>query len=145
MKTKDFIAEQKQRIDHGDTLPRVTKDCASVFATNDRIYSYGYHYPLLFTVTTPSGRSLWVCNDGGYSVTTARHISYCSPLADVCAPIGATNGRVIDYADVVDAITSEANRVAREMASKKRKDTQVYRGLVRDFEKLSSDLELLSL
>lgn len=51
-----------------------TKDrhCSSVFADQDgNIYSYGFHYPLLFKV----GR-LQFRNCSGYSNTTAKHINW---------------------------------------------------------------------
>ena len=145
MKTVDFIREQKQRIDAGDTLARGEKSCASVFATNDRIYSYGYHYPLLFQVDTPSNGTVWVCNNGGYSNTTAKHISYSAPLADVFAPIGGTHGQTVTIETVIRAITSKLDSVIATMKAKKRHDTAVYRDLQRQYERLNSDLELLSL
>lgn len=51
-----------------------TKDrkCSSVFADNDgNIYSYGYHYPLLFKIGDLTFR-----NNTGYSNTTAKHINW---------------------------------------------------------------------
>lgn len=144
MKTIDFIAEQKARIDRGEVLRKGEKYNASVLATNDRLYSYGFHYPLLFRVSTPSHRNVWVCNTGGYSATTRKHISYSSYLAEVCAPIGGTHGQSIDYDDVVSSIKAEIATIESDMLSKKRKDTAVYRGFERQLAKLQGDLSILT-
>lgn len=55
---------------------------SSVRYDGERLYSYGPHYPLLFKVGT-----YWVCNDRGYSNTTARHISYARQNADFCVEL----------------------------------------------------------
>lgn len=55
---------------------------ASVLFDGEKLYSYGTHYPLLFKV----GEHL-VCNDRGYSNTTARHISYVRQYADYCVKL----------------------------------------------------------
>jgi hypothetical protein len=73
MRTIDFIArcaEGKQVRD---------KRCASVFfeSRDCIIYSYGYHYPLLFKIA-----GAWIVNDRGYSATTGKHISLAGQVAD---------------------------------------------------------------
>lgn len=50
---------------------------SSVYFDGDTIYSYGYHYPLLFKI---GGK--WILNDTGYSSTTAKHISWARYYAD---------------------------------------------------------------
>ena len=145
MKTSDFIKEQKQRIDNGDTLRRGQKACASVFATNDRIYSYGYHYPLLFPVQSKSHGLVWVCNTGGYSATTGKHIGYSNYLADVSAPIGGTNGVTVTIDTVIDSLSHKIDECLSLMASKKRTDTQVYMSIEREYFKARNDLDLLTI
>lgn len=144
MKTQDFIQQQKQRIERGETLKNSVRHSASVMATNDRIYSYGYHYPLLFQITTPSGKRVWVCNNGGYSATTGKHISYSGYLADVRAPIGGTDGRTIERENVIIAIETRINSLEKQLSEKKRKDTQVYRHLASELQKYSDYLDIVT-
>lgn len=67
MKTKDFIAKWYGVADGEE------KRCSSVFKNGKgNIYSYGYHYPLLFDIAGITFR-----NVKGYSTSTANHISWC--------------------------------------------------------------------
>jgi len=144
MKTSTFIEKHKLRIDNNEPVRRGHVTCASVMATDDRIYSYGYHYPLLFQIETASGRKLWVCNDGGYSVTTSKHISHCRGLADIYAPIGGQGSSMtaptVTRDTVIDALEREIQSLANQMLAKKRKDTQVYSALDREHSRLVLDL-----
>lgn len=142
MRTQDFIARAVARIDAGETSAH--KTCASVMQDGDRIYSYGYHYPLLFRVADAHGRLVWVCNDGGYSSTTARHICYARQHADVWAPIGGTHGRTLEKADVVQAIEARMRRVHADMQAKKRKDTRVYEALENEYRQHADALKMLT-
>ena len=144
MKTIDFIRQQKERIDNGGTLRNGEKSCASVFATDNRIYSYGYHYPLLFQIMSASTGLLWVCNNGGYSSTTRKHISHCGGLSDISTPIGGTSGATVGYWDVVSALRARITSLFDQMQAKKRTNTAVYRSLQRSFDNASHDLELLT-
>ena len=147
MRTSEFIAKHKQRIDNGEPLRRGTATCASVMADNDRIYSYGYHYPLLFQVETHTGRKIWVCNNGGYSSTTSKHISYSAHLADICAPVGGIGsgmcGRVVSLVTVVETLEYQKNYILRVMATKKRTNTKVYRGLVYQLATINTAIRTL--
>lgn len=59
-------------------FPSDTRHCSSVFNDRDgNIYSYGWHYPLLFTISGLSFRNVI-----GYSSSTGRHIAWASGLAD---------------------------------------------------------------
>lgn len=135
MKTRDFIKRSYDRINDGKNK---TARCASVFTEGEAVYSYGYHYPLLFVIYTPSGNRLWVCNDRGYSNTTGKHISYGAYLADVCAamPRGERYSnhyaRTSAYDVVLEAVNAKKRATLETMASKKRKDTRVYRALERE-------------
>lgn len=74
MTTKDFI---KQAF-YGNTK---MQKCSSVFRDGDNnIYSYGYHYPLLFRV---NGKV--ILNDRGYSSTTGRHIMWANQAVNYTA------------------------------------------------------------
>ena len=80
MKTSTFI----ERVAAGlEPQPRNgRKYVSSVLFDGEKLYSYGTHYPLLFKVGPH-----WVCNDRGYSNTTARHISYARREADYCVQL----------------------------------------------------------
>jgi len=130
MQTSDFIRQQYHRINDGE---QGKGKCASVFADGEAIYSYGYHYPLLFVIYTPSGRRVWVRNTAGYSNTTAKHISWAGTLADIDAEMqrgeyygAGISGRVTIHANVVTALQRELERLHEEMDAKKRKDTYIY-------------------
>ena len=127
MTTRDFIARW---YGVGDGVERW---CSSVFK-NGRgdIFSYGYHYPLLFKVA-----GHWFINDAGYSNTTARHIHWANDAAGYLATpvkldgrqaqVIANNGSTIDRLKVVrQALHEEHNKLRRDMLSKKRRDTKVY-------------------
>lgn len=148
MKTSDFIAEQMQRIENGDTLKKGRKWCSSVVADDNVIYSYGDHYPLLWQVVTPTGQKLWVCNTRGYSNTTGKHISWSSWRADVQAEIESNRysgiSPDISFKGVVAVITQKKQSIETEMATKKRHDTQVYRVLERDLQNQNEYLTLLA-
>ena len=122
MRTSTFIEKQAGIIKDGG-IGRGR--CASVFAEGDTIFSYGYHYPLLFKVTTPSGKELMVLNRRGYSVTTSKHIGWCWNSHDVSCELNGER----DYNGVILALNTEHDRITTEMATKKRKDTGIYRGL----------------
>ena len=140
----------------------ITKDrkCSSVFADNDgNIYSYGYHYPLLFKVGELTFR-----NNTGYSNTTAKHINWAGgvdPLAIDVLVSGcnqyswrnqenakkvpallyamshyATKG-VDDKpleAELMRAVFADLEAelvdINSRIATKKRTDTQIYRSLI---------------
>jgi hypothetical protein len=129
MTTQQFIAREVARIEAGNVTGE--KRCASVVRYGDRIYSYGTHYPLLFRVQDAHGGTLWVCNNGGYSSTTGKHIAWAGGYADILAPLGGIGygARAVDREDVIKAIQARIDRLQADMDSKKRKDTQVYRNL----------------
>lgn len=146
MRTREFIKRSYDRINDGKNK---SARCASVFTEGEAIYSYGYHYPLLFTIYTPGGDRVWVCNNRGYSSTTSKHIAYSAYLADVCAelPRGERYGdhyaRTSAYGIVLEAIKEKKARAIEAMASKKRKDTQVYRTLEREAEQCEHYIGIL--
>lgn len=131
-----------------------TKDrkCSSVYADHEgNIFSYGPHYPLLFTVDGLSFR-----NCTGYSNTTAKHINWAGGHGAIDVWVQGTNlytwrngensqrvphllhlasygmTPVIETAlkmAIVEDLDAEYSDIKQRMESKKRKDTQVYRSL----------------
>jgi hypothetical protein len=94
MKTVDFIEKQAGIIREGG---RSLGKCASVFAEGGTIFSYGYHYPLLFRLTRENGKVIMVLNRAGYSNTTAKHIGYAGRFSDISAiiPKGTIRSKVL--------------------------------------------------
>jgi hypothetical protein len=138
MTTRDFIAKT-----YGVESSR-DRQCSSVFADmKGNIYSYGYHYPLLFKVC-----GKWYVNTAGYSVTTAKHIGWAWSACDYNA-IGVELNRddvqtiartylddEIKLTTIKGALARQIGGIKAEMASKKRKDTMVYKFLELDLEKV---------
>lgn len=145
MNIETFIAHNVRKIEAGESVAR--RHCASVMVDGTTIYSYGYHYPLLFRVTGKDGALLWVCNNGGYSNTTAKHIGHARAHADVCAPIGANRSgffsKTMGLEDAIEALEDAITRTESELSNKKRTDTQVYRALENQRAGLVHNLSLL--
>lgn len=80
----DFISWAAARIKAGDT--KTSKRLGNLLFENGVLYSYSYHYPLLFKVKG----ELFV-NNTGYSVTTAKHIGYAVMHARHRVALGAWN------------------------------------------------------
>lgn len=148
MTTRQFIAKAYEDINAGK-LAR--GKCSSVFADGTAIYSYGYHYPLLFTIESETGARLWVRNTRGYSSTTARHICWAGGLADIDAIVPRTVGYGNGHYDiastraiVAQALREELEKIETEQASKARKNTQVYARLQERADAIRDALELLA-
>lgn len=138
MTTREFI-----RNTYGVTSTR-ERHCSSVFTDYDgNVYSYGYHYPLLFQVA-----GTWFINVRGYSNSTAKHISWAQDASDYRAvPVEldeyasrviASNGHwdETDKLNELERVTrKKVARLQAELASKKRKDTQVYTRLREDWRR----------
>ena len=101
------------------------------------IYSYGYHYPLMFTADD-SSRLVFI-NTTGYSNTTSKHIGHAWNACDYKAIGIKLNGRRLSpefkLRDALELLTRERAEIIRTMNSKKRKDTYVYRALVSELAK----------
>ena len=127
MTTKQFIEKCVQRIDNGEVLQK--KYNGSVMVDGTTIYSYGYHYPLLFRIEDKEGRMIWVCNNAGYSNTTLKHISWCVGIPQIYAKITGTSSffsGTIDKAKTINALKNEIDALTTTMNTKKRKNTAVY-------------------
>lgn len=137
MTTRDFIAKY-----YGVKDGKV-RACASVFKDEDGIiYSYGYHYPLVFQVA-----GMTFINIQGYSVTTSKHIGWAWSAVGYDAigvKLDDQAKREIPRAYVTDSVKiqeiirclqAEAKSYREAMAKKKRKDTDVYRYLNYNLER----------
>lgn len=129
MRSKDFITKYFGKQDGK------LRTCSSLLKdTQGNIYSFGFHYPLLFKVKSVSNTTLNFLNITGYSQTTRRHIGYCTELAEyfVKLPNGSTTNSLspsftIDA--ITEALTSEIKQLESSMKAKKRKDTNIYKEL----------------
>ena len=82
MKTKDFISK------HLNTNDGIQRTCSSVFTDGrGNFYSYGYHYPLITRINNQ-----FYVNDKGYSITTAKHISWAYSALNYKGLSYASNG-----------------------------------------------------
>lgn len=136
MTTRDFI----YKVLKGETR----KDfCSSVYASTDAdgqvtVYSYGYHYPLAKIIN-----GVGFVNNRGYSNTTAKHINWAfDAISDIVGyantyGVPLTDGDSLTKRGLLSSATRELERITKEMASKKRKDTQVYANLERDQQKMA--------
>lgn len=131
MTTREFIAKT-----YGTEATR-DRQCSSVFTDNNgNVYSYGYHYPLLFKV---AGHNF--VNTTGYSTTTAKHINWAWSAVDYNATaieLNRDDARVMSNTYMSEqqklntlelAALRMVERAQAECDSKKRKDTQVYQWL----------------
>jgi hypothetical protein len=132
MTTQEFIYKA--------LLNTTKKDsCSSVFKEknwNDdsiTIYSYGRHYPLVKII---NGNAY--VNNQGYSNSTAKHINWAfSASADI---VGYNNvygvklqrGDSLTLKGIENSSRKELENIRNTMASKKRKDTMVYKMLETD-------------
>jgi len=121
MTTAQFIAKTF------DTPSDRERRCSSVFTDYDgTVYSYGYHYPLLFKV-----EGVTFINNRGYSNTTAKHINWawqavnCQAIA-IHLPSWVRYPKELKLDDIRKMLLTEHTLITDQMLAKKRKDTQVY-------------------
>lgn len=124
---------------------RKTGKCSSVFAENGDIYSYGYHYPLLFRIKGQAVR-----NVRGYSNTTQRHIMWSRDVDAIDVHcyntfrlFGGENSDDIALISLIASQTDYVESIKRQMDAKKRKDTQVYHWLEVDYDRAMDNLDKL--
>ncbi len=139
MKTAQFIAKAW----NGETK---AKRCANVFIEGQgekmAIYSYGYHYPLLFKVAGKTVR-----NVRGYSSSTGKHIAWSRSIEAI--DIHTLRGFRLSYndqenlANLIEGEQAYIESLKEQMASKKRKDTQVYKHLSVDLIRSCNNLMAL--
>lgn len=118
----------------------------NLFYQGDTVYSYGYHYPLLFPIYTPQGVKYFV-NDTGYSNTTAKHINHASGYSNHAVELREAklinNDRIGNYKTVYQALLKEGSELQETMQSKKRKDTQVYSNLERQYNRIEATINAI--
>lgn len=123
MRTVEWIAKNAGKADG-----RIKQFNSVVKDENGVIYSYGWHYPLLFKV-----KGLWFVNNAGYSVTTSRHISWAHQAVEYKAYKVIVPGEHrygIEGAEQVENwLADEMTELILEMSKKKRKNTGVYQNL----------------
>lgn len=123
MTSKDFISNN-----FGIRSDR-ERQCSSVFADHDgNIYSYGYHYPLLFEVN-----GLKFVNTRGYSNTTSRHIHWAKQAerGAIEVELNSNDRLPLTLGTVSERLHGMYGALRGEMASTKRKDTAKYADMQR--------------
>lgn len=127
MTTRDFIART-----YNTTATR-DRQCSSVFTDYDgNVYSYGYHYPLLFNIG-----GLDFINVQGYSSTTARHIHWARQAEPYAIEVELRGARLPLTLDDIEAkLGARVVELKQQLDSKKRKNTQVYASLEHEFNKV---------
>jgi hypothetical protein len=135
MTTRDFITKAFYQTTK-------TRQCSSVFAENGSVYSYGYHYPLLFTVAGKAIR-----NVTGYSPSTNRHIQWSREVDAIdihCLPsfrlVGSDESIL---SQLVKGQCQLIESIKETMQAKKRKNTAIYSDLERQLENAVSNLNQL--
>lgn len=114
--------------------------CSSIMKDGKgNIYSYGYHYPLLFKVNGKTFR-----NVAGYSNSTSRHIHWTRDINAIDIHAIRSFRLVGTDDEIMERIIFSQNRrvadIKEVMQSKKRKNTQVYKNLFREFNKAQRSL-----
>lgn len=145
MTTRDFIAKNYN-------VAGTQRQCSSVMAsTNGTIYSYGSHYPLAFNI-----KGLDFVNEQGYSSTTSKHIAWARQALnyqyvgvklwrDDVDEFNRWNATTEDKLRIMHrALERELTKLKEQMDSKKRRDTQVYRYLDNEYERVLNSRALVS-
>jgi len=123
---------------------------------HQNVYSYGIHYPLLFRVG-----DLTLLNDIGYSNSTSKHINLARGVDSDAISVklyperegygsGYTHiGRMLWYGEgesspetvldeIIGGMQHHLSDLYDKMDAKKRKNTQVYADLERQFDNIAS-------
>lgn len=99
------------------------------------MYSYGYHYPLLFKVN-----GLVFVNTYGYSNTTSKHIGYAKRYAQYCVELDYTS-HSIEYENVMRCLEKSLEYVNKQLAELKRHNTIKESNLLREQAELERTIE----
>lgn len=136
MTTQEFIAKNL-----GNT-PSKTKHHASVMQdTNGQFYSYGLHYPLLFKIDNQ-----WFVNVRGYSNTTTKHINHAHAACPQAIPVvlSGSDRLPLTLDDVKMRLNQQLYSIRDDIQTKKHKNTQVYKDLFHQFNRVSGAINQLS-
>ena len=92
----------------------------ALWHNNGILYSYGYHYPLMFKV-----RGLVFRNIESYSNTTGKHIGLCGAHSDHDVKLYFEDAvyRRMEPMLIVDALVTESIAIDKTISKIKRKDT----------------------
>lgn len=96
------------------------------------IYSYGYHYPLLFKLN-----DVYFVNHRGYSVTTSKHINWAHQATDYKAyniEVPRLHHGPVEVAQAMSWLEKDIIDLIYQMAGKRRQDTSVYLNLQRNLK-----------
>ena len=141
MTSAEFIAKTY------DTTSDRERRCSSVFTDySGTVYSYGYHYPLAFKVA-----GLDFVNTAGYSSTTSKHICWARGIVpnQLHVKLWRDESQVISASystpeqkleSIKVALERELASVQKQMGTKTRHETQVYRALVNEEDTICSTL-----
>ncbi len=148
MTTADFIKKTY------NTTSNRERRCSSVFTNHDgTVFSYGYHYPLAFNV-----KGIDFINTAGYSSTTSKHISWAWRAVGYDATAVKLNRQEAQgmtwYTGkpgtddhrielIKTALYRELGEIVEQMASKKRKDTNIFRALQAEHERVYNSVTKL--
>jgi len=121
------------------------KQVASILIERDgTVYSYGYHYPLLFIVNGLKFR-----NTAGYSATTGKHISWCGGLSDYNVELDGvqygTSKERMQYDNVLESLNKTLDRQVQEEKETKRKGTQKNTWQIIDIRETAETINALEL
>ncbi len=94
----------------------------NIFSEGGRLFSYGYHFPLLINIENKSGNTVRILNSRRYSNSTGRHQSYAREYADVELPLVLRECDIPkDNAAAIQAITANAKQHADALIEESRK------------------------
>lgn len=132
MKNSEFISNYKftPNKSHGNLFTD----------SNGSMYSYGYHYPLLFKVN-----GLSFVNTAGYSNTTSKHIAYARSYADYQVDLyrNIMGSYSTDYESVLYNLEKELNYIEEDIKALKRHNTQKEARLLSERERVEKTIKAL--
>lgn len=135
MRTAEWIGKNAGREGRQKFFSSVLK------GSDGTIYSYGYHYPLLFKIN-----NLWFVNRTGYSVTTSKHINWAYSASHYTAyglKVPHQHEGPVTFSQAESWLLNEITELIVTMNNKRRKDTNVYLNLQRDLRQANKALKAL--
>ena len=138
MTTKEFI----RRCATGEQSR--AKEVSSVFFDGKTVYSYGYHYPLLFRAG-----DAWIVNRRGYSVTTAKHIGIASMYADYWIEIPnhqyrGAHGCLNDLLFIIDENVKDQAATVTKLSPRATKTRAIEEKKLSEFQRTQDYLKSLT-
>jgi hypothetical protein len=144
MTNEKFIEKKFQDMKDCKNLSGMTN---SLFANGDTIYSYGYHYPLIFPIHSKNGIK-YVCNTKGYSNTTSKHIAIAKGFSDLqvklTGNVKLSGCKKNNLNLVLSLLNDQKIEIIDIMNSKNKKDTQVYKDLEQQYDTIIKAINTLN-